>query len=71
MGRAQAPIALATASISSSSLGNSPVLSLEYSFLPPTVSSKQPPPEGIMTNRLMARLKRGKSLAVKLTASGS
>jgi hypothetical protein len=67
-GQAQAPIARPTASASSSSLGNSPVLSFEYSFLPPTVTSKQPPPEGIMTKRLMARLNRGRIFAVKLTA---
>ena len=68
---AQTPRALPTSLISFSSSGNVPVSSFEYNSLPPTESSKQPPFEGIMTYRLIDRLYRGSSLAVKLTACGS
>jgi len=65
------PQGLADPLIKVSSSGNEPVSSFEYNRLPPTESSKQPPFDGIMTYRLIDRLYRGSSLAVKLTACGS
>ncbi len=53
------------------SSGNLPVAFLEYSSVPPTVSSKQPPFEGISSYREIACLNRGRIFAVKLTACGS
>jgi len=59
---------LATVSMAHFSLGNSPVLSFEYTNSPLIDSSKQPPPDGINFSSEIFCLKVVSSLVVRLTA---
>ena|ERR1043165_3860954 len=62
---------LPTASRMAPSSGNWPVFNFEYNSSPLTLSSKQPPPEGISVKSLMRCLYSVRSLLVRLTAFGS